>query len=102
MRFSSVGHRFQAVCGAIQPHIQWVPGSLPSGVKRPVPEPNHLPLSSVEVMNAWNCTSIATNVCMARFLVTHRISLHGLVLNQTQEKLPMELDSFAVDDVTLV
>jgi hypothetical protein len=39
----------RTVVGLTQPHIQWVPGSLPLGVKRPGRETNHSPPSSAEV-----------------------------------------------------
>jgi hypothetical protein len=35
--------------GPIQPSIQWVPGALSLGVKRPVREGDHSPPSSAEV-----------------------------------------------------
>jgi hypothetical protein len=31
------------------PHIEWVPGAISAGVKRPESETDHLPLSSAEV-----------------------------------------------------
>jgi hypothetical protein len=43
--------------GPIQSPIQWVPGALYLGVKRPGREADHPPLSSAEVMNAWRYTS---------------------------------------------
>jgi len=39
--------------GPTQPPIQWVPGALSLGVKRPRREADHSP-SSAEVKNAWN------------------------------------------------
>jgi hypothetical protein len=55
--------------GPIQPPIQWVPGALSLGVKRPVREADHSPPSSAEVKNAWSYTS------------TSPIRLHGLELS---------------------
>jgi hypothetical protein len=52
-----------------QPPIQWVPGTLFLGVKRPEPEADHSPPSSAKVKNAWNYTS------------TPSIHIHGVVLN---------------------
>jgi len=52
-----------------QPLIQWVPGALSLGVKRPGREAHHSPPSSAEVKNAWNYTS------------TPPIRLHGVVLS---------------------
>jgi hypothetical protein len=37
--------------------IEWVPGALSLGVKRPVREADHSPPSSDEVKNAWSYTS---------------------------------------------
>jgi hypothetical protein len=51
-----------------QPPIQWVPGALSLGVKRPECEADHSPPSSDEVKNAWSYTS------------TPPIRLHGVVL----------------------
>jgi hypothetical protein len=44
--------------GPTQPPIQWVPGALSLGVKRPEREADHSPPSSVEAKNAWSYTSI--------------------------------------------
>jgi hypothetical protein len=43
--------------GPTQPPIQWVPGTLSLGVKRPGRESDHLPPLSAEVKNAWSFTS---------------------------------------------
>jgi hypothetical protein len=40
----------------IQPPIQWIPGALSLGVKRPGREAEHSPPSSVEVNNTWSYT----------------------------------------------
>jgi hypothetical protein len=40
-----------------QPTIQWAPGALSLGVKRPGHEADHSPPSSAEVKNALSCTS---------------------------------------------
>jgi hypothetical protein len=40
-----------------------------SRVKQPVPEVNHSPQSSVEVMNVWRYTSTLPYVFMAYFLL---------------------------------
>jgi len=42
--------------GPTQPPIQWVPGSLSPGVRRPGRAADHLPPSSVEVNNMWSYT----------------------------------------------
>jgi hypothetical protein len=43
--------------GPNQPLIQWVPGALSLGVKRPGREADHSPPSGAEVKNAWSCIS---------------------------------------------
>jgi hypothetical protein len=40
--------------GPTQPPIQWVPGALSLGVKRPGREADHSPPSSAEVKNAYS------------------------------------------------
>jgi hypothetical protein len=40
-----------------QPPIQWVPGALAPGVKRPGREVDHSPSTSAEVKKMWICTS---------------------------------------------
>jgi hypothetical protein len=40
-----------------QPPIQWIPGALSLGVKRPGREADHAPPSSAEVKNKWSYTS---------------------------------------------
>jgi len=42
----------------IQLPIQWVPGDLSLGAKRPGPEAGHSPPSSADVRNAWSYASI--------------------------------------------
>jgi hypothetical protein len=55
--------------GATQPPIQWVPGALFLGVKRPGREADHSPPSSAEV-----------NECAELYFHTP-IRLHGVVLS---------------------
>jgi hypothetical protein len=55
--------------GPTQPPLQWVPGALSLGVKRPECEADHSPPSSAEVKNVRSYTS------------TPPISLHGVVLS---------------------
>jgi hypothetical protein len=43
--------------GPIQPPIQWVPGALSLGVKRPGRETDHSLSSTAEVKNAWSYNS---------------------------------------------
>jgi hypothetical protein len=40
--------------GPTQPPIQWVPGALYLGLKRPGSEADHLPPSSAGVKNVWS------------------------------------------------
>jgi hypothetical protein len=54
--------------GPTQPLIQWVPGALSLGVKRPGREADHSPPYGAEVKNAWSYTS------------TFSIRFHGMVL----------------------
>jgi hypothetical protein len=54
----SLHHRVQNGSGPTQPPIQWVPGTLSLGVKRPRREADHSPPSSAKVKNAWSYTSI--------------------------------------------
>jgi hypothetical protein len=58
--------------GPTQPPLQWVPGALSVGVKRPGREADHSPPSSAEVKNAWSYTSAPQYVFMAWCLVKHR------------------------------
>jgi hypothetical protein len=55
--------------GPTQPPIQWVPGALSLGIKRPGREADHSPPSSAEVKNAWSYTS------------TPPLRLYGVVLS---------------------
>jgi hypothetical protein len=57
------------VWGPTHPPIQWIPGALSTGVKRPRREDDHSTPSSAVVKNAWNCTS------------TSPIRLHSMVLS---------------------
>jgi hypothetical protein len=57
--------------GSTQRPIQWIPGTLSLGVKRPGREADHSPPSSDEVKNAWSYTSTPT------------IRLHGVVLSKS-------------------
>jgi hypothetical protein len=52
-----------------QPPVQWVPGALSLGLKRPGLEDDHLPPSSAEVKIARSYTS------------TPSVRLHGVVLS---------------------
>jgi hypothetical protein len=58
--------------GPTQPPIQWVPGALSFGVKRPGCEADHSPSSSAEVKNGWSYTSTKSYVFMVWYLVKHR------------------------------
>jgi hypothetical protein len=43
--------------GSIQPPIQWVPGAVSPGVRRPWRESDHSPPASAEVKKTWVYTS---------------------------------------------
>jgi hypothetical protein len=58
--------------GPTQPTIQWVPGAISLGVKRPGCEADHSPPSSAEVKNAWSYTSTPQYAFMTWCLVKHR------------------------------
>jgi len=51
-----------------EPPIQWIPGSLSLGIKRPRREDDYSPPPSTDVKNAWSYTS------------TPPTRLHGVVL----------------------
>jgi hypothetical protein len=59
---------FRTALGPTQPHIQWVPGALSLGVKRPWREADHSPPPSAEV-----------KVRVELYL--HSTVLHGVVLS---------------------
>jgi hypothetical protein len=52
-----------------RPPMQWVPGDITLGIRRPGREANHSPPSSPEVKNAWSNTS------------TLLVRLHDVVLS---------------------
>jgi hypothetical protein len=52
-----------------QPPIEWVPGALSLGVKRPGREADHSPSSSAEVKNAWIYTSTPQYAFVALYSV---------------------------------
>jgi hypothetical protein len=51
--------------GFTQPHIQWIPGVLSTGVKRPGREAGHSPPASAEVNKMWIYTFTPTYDFMA-------------------------------------
>jgi hypothetical protein len=65
---------FWTALGPTQPPIQWVPGTLFLGVKRPGRAADHSPPSTAEIKNAWSYTSSPPYVFMAWCLVKHRDS----------------------------
>jgi hypothetical protein len=64
--------------GPTQPPIQWVPGALSLGVKRPGREADHSPPSSAEVKNAWSYTSTPQYAFMAWCSVKAQEQLYHL------------------------
>jgi hypothetical protein len=71
--------------GPTQPPIQWLPGALSLGVKRPGRETDHSPPSSAEIKNAWSYTSTLQYAFMTWCLVKAQgqryITLH-IMLNK--------------------
>jgi hypothetical protein len=63
-----------------QPPIQWVPGVLSLGLKRPGHEADHSPPSSAEVKNAWRYTSAPQYVFMAWCLVKHKNTFTFIII----------------------
>jgi hypothetical protein len=70
----SLHHRVQNGSGPNQTPIQWVPGAISLGVKRPGREAHHALPSNAELNNAWRYTSTPHYVFMAWCLVNHRDS----------------------------
>jgi hypothetical protein len=56
--------------GPTQPPIQWVPGVLSPGVKRPWREADHSPPTSAEVKKMWIYTSTPPYAFMAQCLIS--------------------------------
>jgi hypothetical protein len=67
-----------------QPPIQWVPGVLSLGVKRPRREADHSPPSRAKVKKAWSYTSTPQYVFMAWCLVKNR---NNFTLNAPTSKV---------------
>jgi hypothetical protein len=67
----SLHYLSRTALGPTLPPIQWVPGALFLGVKRPGREADYSPPSSAEVKNAWSYTSTPQYVFMAWCLVKH-------------------------------
>jgi hypothetical protein len=67
---------FRTAMGPTQHPIQWVPGALSLGVKRPGREADHLHPSSAEVKNLWSYGGIAWS-----YTSTSPIRVHGVVLS---------------------
>jgi hypothetical protein len=51
--------------GPAQIPVQWVPGTLSPGIKRPGREADHLPPASAEIKNMWIYTSTPPYAFMA-------------------------------------
>jgi hypothetical protein len=64
-RWLAVSTSSRPAVGPIQPPIQWVPGVLSSGVKRPGREAHHSPPTSSEVKKIWIYTSTPPYAFMA-------------------------------------
>jgi len=66
--------------GPTQPPIQWVPGTLSLGVKRPEREAAHSHVSSAEVKNAWSYISTPQFVLMSWCLIQYRDNIKFTLL----------------------
>jgi hypothetical protein len=75
----SLLHRVQTGSGPTQPPIRWLSGVLSPGIKRPVLEANHSPLSSVDVKNSWSYNFILPYVFTAWYLGKKRVDFTLLV-----------------------
>jgi len=60
------------VLGPTQPPIEWIPGCLSLGVKRPGHEADYTPPSSAKVKSVWHCSSTLPFIFMVWCLVEHR------------------------------
>jgi hypothetical protein len=63
---------FRTALGSTQPPIQWVPGALSVGVKRPAHEADHSPPSSAEIEECVELYLHSQYAFMAWCLVKHR------------------------------
>jgi hypothetical protein len=77
------------VLGPTQLPIQWVPGALTLGAKRPGRVADHSPPSSAEVKNAWS------------FAFPSLIRLYGVVFNYAKGQLYLHFASSAVSQKKL-
>jgi hypothetical protein len=68
----SFGRLWVSIGVDTQPPIQWVPGTLSLGIKRPGREADHSPPFSAEVKNAWSYTSTPQYFFMTYCLLKHR------------------------------
>jgi hypothetical protein len=57
------------VLGPTQLPIQWVPGAISPGVRRPEPEADHSPPANPEVKKMWIYTSTPRYSFMAEYLI---------------------------------
>jgi hypothetical protein len=80
---SSLTTACRTALGSTQPPIQWVPGALSLGVKRPGREADHSPPSNTEVKNACSYTSTPQYVFMAWCLVKAQGQLYLYLLPLT-------------------
>jgi hypothetical protein len=70
--FCSPKHIYNLVLGPTQPPIEWLPGALSLGVKRPGRKVDHPPPSTAQEKNMWHYTSTPQYVFMVWFLIKHR------------------------------
>jgi hypothetical protein len=78
--------------GPTQSLIQWVPGALSLGVKRPGREADHSPPSGAEVKNAWSYTSTPQYAFIVWCLVKHKDNFtFYLLLSQREVNFSLKI-----------
>jgi hypothetical protein len=83
--FFSSPPRTRPVLGPMQPPIQWLPGALSLGIKRPGREADPSPPSSAEVKNSWNYTSTPHYAFMAWCSVNAQVQLYLYSIKQDKK-----------------
>jgi hypothetical protein len=77
---------FRPALGTTQTSIQWVPGALSLGLKRPGRETDHSPPCSAEVKNAWRYTTTPQYAFMAWCSVKAQGQLYLFPLQSVQKR----------------
>ena len=80
---------FRPLLGSMQPRIEWVPGALSLGVKRPECEADHSPQSSAQVKDKRRYTSSPSRRLYACAWTTSAfLPLHPLPYRKPDESTP--------------